>query len=590
VGDIKDEEDLTRIPGFLDRRSEVGGKTEGAEPAKPEYGAKNKIVTNDRADEIKKKLRDKLLNQISSGFDPEILALGTELAVYHIEAGARVFADFSKAMINDLGEAIRPYLRNLYEAARKNEALDVEGMDTSKDLDARHVEGFSLESNNLEEYGLKVKHNPVTEPRWLVGRDWVVDKTRGLDSGVFDALLEYGRAQKADGHAVFDGNNKVWRFDHDPTEGLRQVLPEPPVRGGGTTSERREYGPAYDADSRLRELRGRFNDRPDESRGADENYRDVSPATVALIERGLENNVPERAIREQVEDIGAISHAYKSGKPLFLLASEAGTGKTFVMGGAIREVRAAGAKKIIYVTERQQLVQQFKNDLKDYGVGDIETYTYASFDKSIPNAVGAVVIFDEAHNIKNVDKSKRAQGAQGLIEESDFSLFASATPFEDPTQAEYLEATGIFNDGSYTPMYKSSFWDWALAYGAYSEIIQVQYRGGGNGEVEVLRFQQTKTSKDDARAARDWFRKQGIATGRPLVLPDELLTSEFVEVGVADDMKQFYDRVEGIYDGLISGYPPEHPHKMNIGKHKANTLKRILEDAKRQAAALLNGD
>ena len=52
------------------------------------------------------------------GFDPEILAIGTEMAAYHIEAGARQFADYASHMITDLGDAIRPYLKSLYNGAR----------------------------------------------------------------------------------------------------------------------------------------------------------------------------------------------------------------------------------------------------------------------------------------------------------------------------------------------------------------------------------------------------------------------------------------------------------------------------------------
>lgn len=52
------------------------------------------------------------------GIDPEILAIGTEMAAYHIEAGARKFADYARNMIADLGEAIRPYLKAFYNDAR----------------------------------------------------------------------------------------------------------------------------------------------------------------------------------------------------------------------------------------------------------------------------------------------------------------------------------------------------------------------------------------------------------------------------------------------------------------------------------------
>jgi N12 class adenine-specific DNA methylase len=85
------------------------------------YGAKNRLVTKDRAEELRAKLRAKLATQLNSGIDPEILSMGTELAVFHIEAGARKFADFTKAMVADLGlsmDQAKRFLRGWYNGAR----------------------------------------------------------------------------------------------------------------------------------------------------------------------------------------------------------------------------------------------------------------------------------------------------------------------------------------------------------------------------------------------------------------------------------------------------------------------------------------
>ena len=78
----------------------------------------NKLVTDERYEELKKRMRAKLRGQLNMGVDPEILAIGTEMAVYHIEKGARKFAEFAKDMIADLGEAVRPYLKAFYNGAR----------------------------------------------------------------------------------------------------------------------------------------------------------------------------------------------------------------------------------------------------------------------------------------------------------------------------------------------------------------------------------------------------------------------------------------------------------------------------------------
>lgn len=82
----------------------------------------NKLVSEERYEELKKRMRAKLGGQMNMGIDPEILAIGTEMAVYHIEKGLRKFSDYSKAMIDDLGDAIRPYLKSFYNGG-KGEAI-----------------------------------------------------------------------------------------------------------------------------------------------------------------------------------------------------------------------------------------------------------------------------------------------------------------------------------------------------------------------------------------------------------------------------------------------------------------------------------
>lgn len=79
----------------------------------------NRLVTDERYAELKERMRKKLGGQLNVGIDPEILAIGTEMAVYHIEKGARKFADYAKAMIEDLGDIIRPYLKAFYNGARE---------------------------------------------------------------------------------------------------------------------------------------------------------------------------------------------------------------------------------------------------------------------------------------------------------------------------------------------------------------------------------------------------------------------------------------------------------------------------------------
>lgn len=90
----------------------------------------NRLVTDERYAELRERMRKKLLGQMNIGIDPEILAIGTEMAVYHLEKGSRKFAEYATAMIADLGDAIRPYLKAFYNGARDLPEVSENGLDT----------------------------------------------------------------------------------------------------------------------------------------------------------------------------------------------------------------------------------------------------------------------------------------------------------------------------------------------------------------------------------------------------------------------------------------------------------------------------
>ena len=115
-------------------------KTEATQKPKVEV-SENRLVSDDRAAELRARLKAKL-SQLNSGIDPEILAIGAELAVYHIERGARKFSAFAKNIANDLGvsvDKIRPYLRSWYNGARdmmEDMGADIQGMDNAETVRA----------------------------------------------------------------------------------------------------------------------------------------------------------------------------------------------------------------------------------------------------------------------------------------------------------------------------------------------------------------------------------------------------------------------------------------------------------------------
>lgn len=174
-------------------------KTEATPKPKAE-ASENRLVSDDRAAELRARLKAKL-SQLNSGIDPEIMAIGAELAVYHIERGARKFAALAKNIANDLDvsvEKIRPYLRSWYNGARdmmEDMGSDIQGMDSAETVRA---ELAKLDNSQQQSNAVEGKTETVVTPS---GREFEVQHkvvevddliTSNLDSGAVNT--EYPQA------------------------------------------------------------------------------------------------------------------------------------------------------------------------------------------------------------------------------------------------------------------------------------------------------------------------------------------------------------------------------------------------------------
>jgi hypothetical protein len=76
----------------------------------PTYGSKNKLVTKENYDKL---LKDLNKMTFAAALPVQLIPIG----VYHIEAGTRNFIAFSEAIIEAVGEKVKPFLTDLYNAA-----------------------------------------------------------------------------------------------------------------------------------------------------------------------------------------------------------------------------------------------------------------------------------------------------------------------------------------------------------------------------------------------------------------------------------------------------------------------------------------
>jgi len=404
----------------------------------------------------------------------------------------------------------------------------------------------------LRAAGLKVKQDGDT---WLVsGNTYPVRKL----------MNELG--------GRFDYDEKAYRFTDDPRGPIAAELGDE----DGTGVDLGQIDP--EADEMVKEarekLRPKLNATPNEALTPKEYRALVGSETKDLIERGRRFGIPDSVVQEQIEDIGMITRASLDGKPVFVLANQAGSGKTFVLGGAMREIGEQQDRRFVYVTMNKNLIAQIEKDLADYGIGDrVEFFTYSALSnkKSAKPVLdeNTVLIFDEAHNIKNIggpSESTRAVIASQMMRDASMTIVSSATPYENPVEMAYLEPTGIFEEAG-------GHMKFALAYGASLQKVQTGRRAD---QVDLVAYWPGGRSRVALAAeARDWLDRKGLFTQRIKKLPDGMVESNFRSVEISKEWVERFDTITGAYDEAFN-----RTGSMILGALKMNTQKRILEAAK----------
>lgn len=141
-----------RMMQAVEHTNEVAEQQEKEE--KEEARVKNEgqfgLVSDERMQELKARMKKKLHGQLNAGVDPEVLAIGLELAVGYIDRGLSKFSRFAETLINDLGEEVRPYIKAFYNGARDMPELVESGLSAEMDsYDA--VNGFDIANFGKEE-------------------------------------------------------------------------------------------------------------------------------------------------------------------------------------------------------------------------------------------------------------------------------------------------------------------------------------------------------------------------------------------------------------------------------------------------------
>jgi hypothetical protein len=161
--------------------------------------AGNKVFTQSEYDKARALLLKKLSGgTLNAGLDPEVIQAGIQLAGAHIEAGARTFASFVRAMVDDLGDVVRPYLKGWYLAAKNYPGFDAAGMDKASVVEDADVDALAAAP---ADEGPTDSSGPLSAPE----RAFVDAAAAGLAAGTLSRITDVRRiyeetaGQKAEG-------------------------------------------------------------------------------------------------------------------------------------------------------------------------------------------------------------------------------------------------------------------------------------------------------------------------------------------------------------------------------------------------------
>lgn len=152
----------------------------------------NKIFTEDAYEAARRRMHERL-NRLNAGLDPEMLSDGLIMAGYHVEKGARKFAEFAREMIREFGDKIRPYLKSFYnglrdlpEAAELSKEMDDYGTVAQFDVNRISIEEPKAQNNKpnglMEQYSEIKKQYPNALLLFRMGDDYELYAQDAVDA------------------------------------------------------------------------------------------------------------------------------------------------------------------------------------------------------------------------------------------------------------------------------------------------------------------------------------------------------------------------------------------------------------------------
>ena len=197
------------------------------------------LVSDARMEELKSRLKKKLLGQVNAGVDPEVLAIGLELAVGYLDRGIRKFSEFAKVLVSDLGDDVRPYLKAFYNGARDMPQIVENGLDAQMDS-ADAVRSFDV--TNFD----KAKRAGILDEAKTVAKNQAAERTlqkQSIGNDVAQAMEKRQQEENASEaeQAETKSKSKSKETGHGREEDVHvRTSPSPRKRTRGQQSRQNE--------------------------------------------------------------------------------------------------------------------------------------------------------------------------------------------------------------------------------------------------------------------------------------------------------------------------------------------------------------
>lgn len=377
------EQQLSGMGDLFAQKADPGGSqgdaAGGSRPTPAAQPSANTIFTEDAAAAARARLKAKL-GRVQSGIDPEMLMDGLTLAGYHIEKGARTFAAFARAMLEDLGEGAKPYLKSWYMGVKYDpRAAGFTGMSTAAEVESADLDAIA--DNQTQEGNDDVPSTSTDLERDrtdAAGGQRVLAVADGegsaaADRGTGEAGSRAGaQGGRRSGDAVVPAGSTTAARDSG----------DQPVRGRTGKPGASLVPAGSDIDQRG----GGFGDRgiPVETVSADATRRAAQDGLAQGLTNQAQRLAPTQLKLGDIDNIRATLPALLPGQQDDVLKAEnrfaqpdgygilftngTGTGKTYTGLGVIKRMALQGKENILLAAPSDKVIEDWINSGKTMGL------------------------------------------------------------------------------------------------------------------------------------------------------------------------------------------------------------------------------